>query len=161
MTTTTWPFPLQASHRDNFIAGWDKYVERGSFTKPAPDVYWNPRAGQWQTYAPGKWHIVDDNLPSIGDISFFTNAGEIFDRLTDQWSALAPPKQQAAVWDGRRHKWMLSESGPGTDSCRKQYEEGLAFLRQLHTSGALTDALFEKQATDLWNKYQACEKAKP
>jgi hypothetical protein len=144
-----------STYRSNFIAGWDRYVERGWMTHPPADVYWNPRQGQWQTYATGQWRFVDENLPRIDKVDFMTNAGDVFDQITQQWSAIPSRQQQLAVWDGRQHKWIEAEH-TGDGNCRQLYEERLAYLRQLHSSGQLSDELFEKQAKDLWREYEHC-----
>jgi len=94
----------------------------------------------------------------VGGISFVTNAGAVFDQITQQWSAMQEQHRQSAVWDGRRHKWVLSEwAGPdGGGSCRDAYEKDLRYLRQLHTQGLLTDEQFNKQAADTWERYRHC-----
>ena len=111
--------------------------------------------GRWEPYAPQNWRIVDANLPSVDGISFVTNAGAVFDQITQQWSAMQEQHRQSAVWDGRRHKWVLSELS-GTDGCREALEKELRYLRTLHTQGLLTNEQFNKQAGDTWERYRHC-----
>jgi len=148
---------FQSSHKSRFVSGFDKYVERDVSwgPDPPPDVYWNPRAGEWQTYAGKDWVISDRNLPSVGKIDFTTNAGSIFDQITEQWSRMDPELQPEAVWDGRRHKWVTAETGTNK-SCRDRYEKMLAYLRQKHASGELPDELFKSHAEALFRQYQHC-----
>ena len=148
---------FQTTFRSNFIAGFDKYVERGAFGDPVPDVYWDPKDGRWETYLPSQWRIVDQNLPSVGKIDFLTNAGAVFDQITQQWAGLSPEHRQSAAWDGGRHKWVLAEFINRTgQSCREAYEKQLRYLRGLHTEGLLKDEQFNKQAQDLWERYRHC-----
>ena len=155
------PF-LQATYRSNFISGWDQYVEREAgfgFGNPPDNVYWNPRMGQWQTYGADQWRFIDENLPSLGPFNFTTNAGDVFEQITSQWSALPAQQQQSAIWDGRRHRWVLGQRFPepaGVGSCRQDYEEKLAFLRQLHSVGKLEDSQFARQAEELWKSHEHC-----
>lgn len=148
---------FQTTYRGNFIAGFDKYVDRGVFTKPAPDVYWDPKDGRWETYSATNFRFIDEGLPS-SEVTFLTNAGALFDQITQQWAGLAEQKRQSTAWDGRLHKWVLAEfqGGGGAGSCREEYEKQLRYLRQLHTQGLLTDEQFNKQAQDTWERYRHC-----
>jgi hypothetical protein len=150
---------FQTTFRSNFVAGFDKYVERGvTFGPPVPpDVFWDPKDGRYETYSPQRFRFVDENLPSA-QVTFVSNAGAVFDEITQQWSSLAEQYRQTAVWDCRRHKWVLAEVTPDTSdgNCRAEYEKQLRYLRQLHTQKLLTDEQFNKQANDAWEKYQHC-----
>jgi hypothetical protein len=150
-----WPQPTA---RGNFINGFDKYVERDFFGKdPPPDVYWDPKDGRFETYAPNAFRFVDANLPAAGKVDWATNAGELFDKITQQWAAMSAEHRQSAAWDGRQHKWILAEYQPKDGpSCREQYEKQMRYLRNLHTNGTLTSELFNKQAADLWDRYRHC-----
>jgi hypothetical protein len=149
-----------SSYRTNFINGWDRNVEHGGWSlhPPDPDGYWNPREGKWFEYYANRWRLINEGLPQIPDVEFFTKPSDVFDQITQQWSAMTPARQQSAVWDGRQHRWVLAEliDMNQAGSCRSVYEEKLRYLRQLHTNGQLDDELFRQQAGDLWKRYEHC-----
>lgn len=154
-------FWQQPTFKGNFVAGFDKYVVRPiQLQPPPPDVFWNPRSGQWNYYAPQRYRFIDENLPSIGDLSFAANAETVFDEITQQWAGLAGTAHENAVWDGRQHKWILAEpisGAPGGDdreAARKEYEHKLAVLHELQAKGSLPEQEYERQLAELWNEYK-------
>ncbi len=108
-------FLHQEMYRNAFIQGWDRYVALdsrfGMGTSPPTDVYWNPRVGEWQTFDQPTWRILDEDLPSVA-VSFLANAENIYAEITSQFTQMTTQHQQTAVWDGRRHGWMLAQRFP-------------------------------------------------
>jgi hypothetical protein len=148
-------FLPQATNRENFIAGWERNVA-GMFGGPPPDVFWNPRAGQWQTYAPDKWSFLDEDLPRSPRKGESSDGGDVFDEITAQWTALPLAQHQVAVWNPREFRLVLAEPKQGTGNCRQHYEDVLAYLNQLHAAGQLDDAQLAQQSEELWKQYQYC-----
>lgn len=94
--------------KQNFEAGWTAYVKPPLNFPPTdvpPDMYWNPREGDWRTYTTVVNDIQDKGWPKI-ELSVFSLASNVYDQITNQYVALSPDEQPYACWDPRRGKWM-------------------------------------------------------
>jgi hypothetical protein len=114
----------QATFKQNFEAGWTKYVKPG-FTVPPqpvpPDVYWDPRKGGWYVYPTTKDDVQDKGWPTVDISGLFVVPSTTFDHITDQYLALSQADQPSACWDPRRAQWMSVKvrTGPGGASAKE------------------------------------------
>lgn len=156
----------QALAKNNFRDGFDKNVA-SAFVHPPYDIYWDPRQGNWITYDDRRWRFIDNNLPGAEvDASIVEDrAGKLFDTITSQWAVLPVQQHQSALWDGRKHRWIVAALITGTPpppppppdrraTAKVEYERKLAILDAERREGRMTDDAYKQASLDLWTEYK-------
>ena len=139
--------------REAFRAGFTLYV--GAFVLDHPDMYWNPRRGEWVSLTSDKWQITDKGLPQTG-IDF--PADSFFDELMSGWEAMAKADKDAAVWSPSKKRWLIATSGSakGPDggtgtggSTQKEIEQWLTHLHEVYVKGLMTYPVYLRAVSDV------------
>jgi hypothetical protein len=130
--------------REAFKAGFTAYV--GPLVTSQPDMYWNPRLGQWITLTSDKWQITDRGLQQTG-IDY--PADHFFDELMDGWDRMAAADRAAAVWSPSRQRWLVATAkGTGTGNGNRDLEKWLADLHELYVKGLITYPVYQRAVAD-------------
>ena len=132
--------------REAFKAGFTTYV--GPLVRSQPDMYWNPRIGQWVTLTGDTWEIVDKGLQQTG-IDY--PAEHFFDELMDGWARMAPADHAGAVWSAARQRWLLVTRKGGTaggGTADDDIEKWLVHLHELYVKGLITYPVYQRAVAD-------------
>ena len=121
----------------------------GPFVPSQPDMYWDPRGGQWVSLTPDHWQVTDKGLPQTG-IDY--PADHFFDELMDGWESMAPTDKAIAYWSPSKQRWLIATprgSTPDGGTANEEMQKWLAELHQLYVKQLITYPVYQRAVADV------------
>jgi hypothetical protein len=120
------------------------------------NMFWNPRAGAWQSFDADAWRITKAGLAKSD--SLLGLAPAVYEEITAQWAQMPTDIHQKAIWDPRERQWVLAEpKGPNGSSkktaAQVELERELNYLKSLLDEGKITPAEYQSAVQQTLSRY--------